>query len=219
MVDTEHENGSPPDETASDETVSDELFPAPPPDEVVELVVACEQYVQRATGIELDLTPETLPVLDHYLQLSRDEINGRPELLPLVTRACAAYLGELIRLQFGGFWLLPTPNSFDWLVCCKTVFLSVSPLGIVYDALHRSSDHEGPSSRLRLAPEEREVVEHRLAQLPQVSEDEYYLFSTRFEVLDIAVDALRRYLQETGYEDVEFTKQDYLHEMKPLGEA
>jgi hypothetical protein len=44
---------------------------------VVDLTVACVTSVKNASGMELDLTQDTLPILDHYAELidsPRDEI-------------------------------------------------------------------------------------------------------------------------------------------------
>jgi len=38
---------------------------------------------------------------------------------------------------------------------------------------------------------EQEEVERRLASLPEVADDEYYALSTRFDVVELAVEALR----------------------------
>ena len=36
---------------------------------VTDLTVACVTSVKNASGMELDLTQDTLPILDHYAQL------------------------------------------------------------------------------------------------------------------------------------------------------
>ena len=50
---------------------------------------------------------------------------------------------------------------------------------------------EGWHAHFELDPGERELIEARLAALPEVSEDEYYAPSTRFDVVNIVVEALR----------------------------
>jgi hypothetical protein len=49
----------------------------------------------------------------------------------------------------------------------------------------------------------------RLARLPEVSDDEYYAPSTRFDVVEIAVDALRAKMIASGLGGVRFTPLDY----------
>ena len=181
----------------------------PPPEPLPDYVTACLEYVRRALKMELDFTPETLPLLDHYAKLSRETIRERPELAPLITRACGAYFGELVRARLSGFWRIPTINVHDWSVCLSTVFLWFNPIGIAYDAVFSGTDHDGPRSMLRVAPEQHDFLEQRLAQLPPLPEDEYYSFSTRFEVLEVATEALYAKLIEEGYEGTEFTEEDY----------
>jgi hypothetical protein len=180
----------------------------PPPD-IVEYVTACLEYVRRALGFELDFTAETLPVLDHYVSTVRETLTERPEIAELVTRATGAYFGEVVRGVVPGFWRIPSASVHDWQLCSRVAFLWVNPVGIAYDALHGSSEHDGPRSMLRCAPEDRTYLEHRLSTLPPVPEDQYFLFSTRLEVLEVANEALHARLEEQGYGDTELTEDDY----------
>jgi hypothetical protein len=63
------------------------------------------------------------------------------------------------------------------------------------DALLRSdeesTEEEDVSERLELEDEDRDDVAQRLAELPPVSERDFYAPSTRLEVIDIAVEAIR----------------------------
>ena len=129
--------------------------------------------------------------------------------MPLVTRAVGAYFGEVVRRRFGGFWLVPDADVHHWRVCASPVFLSLNPVGAAHDALAGAGDHDGPSAQLYLAPEDRELVDRRLAGLPPVSEPDYFLLSTRFEVVEIAVDALRGQMIAAGREDITFELADY----------
>ena len=132
------------------------------PTEVAELVEACREYVRRAIGMELDYSPETLPLVDHYIDLVRTSLDERPELQPLVVRAVGAYFGEVIRRQLPAFWRIPSADTHEWRLCARPVFLSLSPFGVAYDAVYQSAEHDGPSAQLRMAPEEREVVDRRI---------------------------------------------------------
>lgn len=184
--------------------------PLPPaPAEIVELVRSCRQYVRRAVGIEPDLTPETLPVLDHYAGLVRQGAERRPELLPLLARAIGAYFGEVLRRELAFFWSLPSSDVHTWRLCASSVLLAINPVGVAYDALCASTDHDGPSSELRVAREERAIVDRRLLSLPPVSEAEYFMLATRVEVLEIVVEALSAQMAAAGTADVEFDESDY----------
>jgi hypothetical protein len=180
-----------------------------PPDPVPEYCAACLEYVRRALGFELDFTAETLPVLDHYVSTVRDTMSERPEIAALVARATGAYFGEVVRTVIPGFWRIPSPNVHDWQLCSRVAFLWVNPVGIAYDALHGGSEHDGPRSILRCAPEDRGFLERRLETLPPVPEDQYFLFTTRLEVLEVANEALHARLEEQGYGETELTDEDY----------
>jgi len=183
---------------------------APPDsDDLGELAQACERYVERAVGIQLDSTPDTLPVLDHYVRLARASVDERPELLPVVARVVAAYFGHLICSQLGFFWRRPSPDVHTWQLCGGTAMLAINPVGVAYDALHVSAEHDGPSSQLRVGREERAAVDRRLHALPPVAEEDYFTLSTRWEVLEVAIEALRGEMLREGLSDVRFELDDY----------
>ena len=56
---------------------------------------------------------------------------------------------------------------------------------------------------------DREAIELRLSELPQVDEDEFYSLATRLEVIDIAVDAIKARMVQDGLGDVGFSASDY----------
>jgi hypothetical protein len=85
----------------------------------------------------------------------------------------------------------------------------MSPLGVVLESLAKSSEHDGPSGELRLAPDDRALAEERLARVPPVSDDEYYLLSTRQEVIETVYEALRERLRTEGRESLVFEEADY----------
>jgi hypothetical protein len=188
----------------------------PPPEPIAELVAACHEYVLRALGFSLDVSPETLPILDHYVSIVREDVRGRPSLLPLVGPAVGAYFGEVVRHKIGMFWRLASPNVVDWQLCARPIFLWFNPLGVAYDALSSADDHGGPSSQIRVAPEDRVQVERRLSDLPPVTETEYYLLTTRLEAIEAAADTARLLQEERGYGDTEFEESDYAAELRPI---
>lgn len=179
------------------------------PAAVEELGRACVQYVEQALGVTLDFSAETLSVLDHYVTSSRESVLGRPELLPLVTRALGAYFGEVVRRRVPSFWRVPGGDAAEWRLCESSVWLSFNPIGVAYDALFGNANHDGPSSELVIAPEEREAVDQRFSALPWMSEAEFFLFVTRYEAIEIATDALRAQMIEGGSAGVRFDESDY----------
>lgn len=181
---------------------------APPP-AVEELTLTALDYVKRALGVALDFSPETLSVLDHYAQTVRDHLTQNPGLAAVVAPALGAYFGEVVRAHLDGFWRIPSPNQHDWAVCLRPAFLAINPIAVAYDAIHGGTEHDGPRSLLRVAPEDREYLDRRLETLPPVPEDEFFLFTTRFEVLEVATEALTAKMQAEGYGGTEYSPEDY----------
>jgi hypothetical protein len=166
------------------------------------------RFVEAAVGLALDFTPETLPVLDHYVATRREELVAKPEMIGLVARAAGAYFGEVVRRQFRSFWHVPVDDPSTWELRFEAVYLSFSPLAVAYDAITHG-DQEGPVAQFQLDDEDRDAVEMRLSDLPSASDDEFFSFSTRLEVIEIAVDAIKSRMMSTGLGEVAFTGEDY----------
>lgn len=183
------------------------------PERISELVTNCVRFVHTSVGAELDLTHETLPILDHYLRLSRAELSSRPEALPLIAQTTGAYFGHVLAIEYGGLWRTPTPDVHDYSLYFQSVFLLLNPVGIAYELLVEGAAHDGPSALPRFARDERARVEARLAALPDVEHDEYYSFSTRYDVLQVCIEALREAQHEAGLEQVNYEWGDYEDEL------
>ncbi len=181
---------------------------SPAPAEIGELADACVRYVEQVVGVRLDYGAETLPLLDHYLEMRRPELKSRPEAMRLIVRAAGAYFGEVARRRIGAFWRTDDHDLLEWDLCAEPVYLSFNPFAVAYDAVHHG-DEAGPTSHFELDDEDREAVETRLLELPALPEEEFYLLSTRLEVLDIAVDTVKARMVSAGLGDVAFGPQDY----------
>ncbi|MET0595031.1 MAG: hypothetical protein ABW133_20195 [Polyangiaceae bacterium] len=189
-----------------------EPTPEPAPGPIAELAAACVRFVQAAVGVPLDFRPETLPLLDHYLTTRREELvaarAANPEAMGLVARAAAAYFGEVVRSHFRSFWHLASDDPSTWEVRFESVYLSVNPLAVVYDAIAHG-DEEGPIAYLELEDEDREAVAARLNELPLATDDEFFSLGPRLEVLEIAVDVVKSRMMASGLGEVSFAQDDY----------
>ena len=182
------------------------------PQAISELAEACVRFVEAALGVKLDFRPETLPVLDHYLASRRGELltaqSTNPEAMALVARSASAYFGEVVRSRFGSFWHMPSDEPTTWELRFESVYLSVNPLAVVYDAISHG-DEEGPIAYLELEDEDREAVASRLGELPPASDEEFFSLATRIEVLEIAVDVIKSRMMAAGLGEVAFCSDDY----------
>jgi hypothetical protein len=197
-----------------------EGFGPTPPESVLELAAACVRFVAASVQLEPDFTPETMPLVDHYLREARVAVRQRPETLSLVANAIGVYLGEVIRRAHPCWWNLDGSDPVDWRLEFRDVYLSFAPVQVIIAALSRPGTppalkaaddviDDSPEPGLQLAPEDRDAVFQRLEDLPPVSEDDYYAPSTRLEVIDIAVAAIRSNLlahpeRERVYKPVDY---------------
>ena len=179
----------------------------PPPPPVAELAAACVRFVGTRYGVALDFAPETLSFVDQWLRDARSEVTARPEAVVLLQAAAGAYLGEVIRLAFGGKWITGDDHA-AWRLRLSSVYCAFNPIGMAREAL-LLEPADGWHAHFELDPGEREDAEARLAALPPVEDDEYYAPSTRFDVVSILFDALRGGMRARGLDDVRFTHEDY----------
>jgi hypothetical protein len=180
---------------------------APAPLEVAEMAAACVRFVRARYGALLDFEPDTLSFVDHWVREARTEVKERPELAELVQSAAGAYLGEVIRREFGAFWVTGGDRA-DWRLLLSTVFCAFNPIGMAREAL-LLEEAEGWHAHFELDPGEKDSIEGRLEALPSVRSEDYYAPSTRFDVVSIVVDALRANMRDRGLSDVRFTPDDY----------
>ena len=177
---------------------------------VVDLASACVKFVERAVGVRLDYTPETLPLLDHYLAQARSAAAARPEAGPLLAQAAGAYFGEVVRRRHAAWWRTEGDDPTFWRVELEAVYLAFCPVMTIQDALSLPEGDAEGESRLELTEEDREAVAARLAELPEVDLEEYFAPTTRLEVIDIAVEAIRARKMAAGeHADEAFGPADY----------
>ncbi len=163
-----------------------EFRPEGTPEHVRDLAVACVQFVERATGVQLDFTSDTLPLLDFYL---RSVGTSQPEIRGLVAPAAGAYFGELVRRAFPARWHAPESDHPAWRIEFETCFLFFNPIALALEAIDGHEAVEGGAG-FGVTNEDRGHLVLALEVLGTLPEDEYYLLSTRFDVLESVVDRL-----------------------------
>lgn len=168
---------------------SDETPSSAGPLSIDELASACVAYVRRAVGVELDFTPDTLPILDHYLQgLLTDE--PKEEIVSLVVTSAGAYFGEVVRRTLGrARWHVAPDDPTDWRLELEHVFLFFNPLGMAREAIVQA-EQPGWLAHLEVLPRDRPLLDQSLARMGDVREDDYYRLAIRYEVIEQVVSAL-----------------------------
>jgi hypothetical protein len=161
--------------------------PAPPA--VAELAASCMRFVFAKYKVPLDFTPDTLGVLDHYVKEVRADLKARPEGQPLIETAVGAYFGEVLRGVFESTWRSEGTYP-EWRLSMSEVYLAFNPIGMAREAL-MLAEAPGWHAHIEMHAAEQSEVARRLASLPEVTDEEYYALTTRFDVVELAVEALR----------------------------
>jgi hypothetical protein len=190
-----------------------------PPDEIAVLALRCLTHIKNRTGMDLDGRSETLSVVDFFIRDVLTEEGGgelppigdhrRADAMHLLAPAIGAYFGEVVRTVFPCRWRMDTNDPREWTIDFDNVPLRFSPIGAAAEAL-LEQHAEGWGASLSTATEETESLGQRLKAAPPVPEDEFFALTTRFEVLQIAVEWLRAHMALRDIPPPEFyTEEDY----------
>ncbi len=156
------------------------------PEHVHDLAVACVQYVERATGVLLDFTSDTLPLLDHYL---RSAEASEPALRALVGPAAGAYFGEVVRRIYPARWFAPEDRPDAWRVEFERCFLHFNPVAFALEVMDDADAVEGGAG-YGVASDDLPMLRAALESQGALPEDEFRALSTRWDVLEGVVDRL-----------------------------
>src|SRR3954447_3914938 len=107
----------------------------PIPDAIQTFYDAARSYVERAVGVSLDGSEESLAYVDHYIQSTAKAEAIKPEVLALVAPALGAYLGQVAIAKLGGRWLVEGTDPADWQVELEAAPLHFHPVGMAAEAL------------------------------------------------------------------------------------
>jgi hypothetical protein len=152
-------------------------------DAVMDLTVACVTSVKNATGLELDLSQDTLPILDHYAELAD---SPRDEVVSLLAPMCGAYFGELIRRQLGdGTWHLDPNDHSKWRLAFEQCSLTFNPIGIALEVFLRQEIPDW-GAHLQTSAEDELLVKKALDIYGEVRDRDFYSFSVRYEAIEQA---------------------------------
>lgn len=152
------------------------------PEEIAQLAEACVRYVREALQLTLDYSPETLPILDHYL---RERASGAEEgVIELLAPTAGAYFGEVVRRHVAGArWHCPDDEYPAYRIEFEPFFLAFNPIGVALEVLY-AQDVPGWGAHFQLLDDGRARVMAALEQNPEVRPRDYYTLSMRYEVLE-----------------------------------
>ena len=150
---------------------------------------AARKYVQRALGVELDDSEESLAYVDHYIAQTARAEALKPEVLALVAPALGAYLGQVAIQRFGGKWLIEGTNPAEWQVELDPAPLTFSPIGMAAEAL-RGEEVDGYDASFSTREDLMGPLLEALESTPPVDEAYYYSLTGRLETLAHALDIL-----------------------------
>jgi hypothetical protein len=193
---------------------------------VDQLVAGFREQLARALEVELrdDIGTAALAYVDHYLALLRDE--DREPIVSLVAAGAGAWFGELVRREIGGQWIGDgTPRRLRLLL--EPAFLYFSPIDIAHEAIFVGSPDPGDPRipegaaldgayhlRKRTEPDgepsDHEWVAERLAEVPELPEDQFYSLTGRFETLELILQLLASRELAAGREPTTYDLNDYV---------
>lgn len=154
---------------------------SPPPEVVSDLASSCVRFVEKALGLTLDYTQDTLPLLDHYVA-EAEEVSE--EILSLLAPACGAYFGEVVRRHFGeGAWHLPADDDWSELALeLPSASIRFNPMAVAIEVATGDTT-EGFNGHFAVAEGDRELARAAVERLGEVEEAAYFTFAVRFDVL------------------------------------
>jgi hypothetical protein len=167
------------------------------PAAVEDLALGAFRLVKEKLAFELDFTPETLPVLDHFLRSLRDP-DPSDTVVSLAGPCAGAYFGEVVRRSLPGLrWHCPSDDYRRWRLEGVNVFVALNPIGAALEAIYGEAVADF-HAHLALLPEEQSIVEASLAHAGPVREDDFYRLAVRHEVLEQTLSVLGELAHRKG---------------------
>lgn len=204
----------------------------PSPSRISELSQAACDYVERATGLALDASEESLAFVDHYLRTIQSGPTLQPEVVDLIAAALGVYVGELLLARFGGRWLAvpaePGPSDSDetpvldslddpigFRIELHAAPVICDPVLWARQALRVGSEEDrDEDGGLMVPPKLQDKLHDAMARLPPVSEEYYFSCTGRFETVCYLVELLA---SMTGSDVDDEEADDAIAEVKGSG--
>ena len=201
--------------------------PTDPPPFVTELRATFEQQVRRALDWQLDGSPTSLAVVDHYLASAR--LEEREPILSLLAAGAGAYFGEIVRNEVGAHWLASGRDGWRLRLLLRPQFVHFSPVCMAFEAIIGNTTTAGdlrlptdvtyganyqlPQGRIAgaVAPADKDDdgtwLANRLEELPAVPEDQFFSLTARYETLHVMLEFLAERHASDGHQPRDYVLQ------------
>lgn len=176
------------------------------PQEVEDLVKLARLSVTKVIGVEPDLTPETLPLVDEYLRQATAGCSQ--EVRDLVVASVGVYFGEVVRRKLHGRWTLKGPLPEGWRVELLNCFLYLVPVGMAGEVMvgRQTDEYDGSFAT---QDDLNEGLEELLREAAPISEEEYFSLAGRVDILQLAADWLVGRQLASGKPQRSYSAGDY----------
>ena len=159
------------------------------------------RYVKQTLEADLDLSPETLPILDHYL--THIAKTHTPHTLDLTTLVSGAYFGEVVRQHYEDVrWFFDKDHPERARIEFARCFLHFNPFAMAREVLCQG-DVPGWVALFQMQDADRERADRALTALGEMEAGDYYRLSTRFEALQTIVPAIMDLDQDQAFVSAE----------------
>ncbi len=175
------------------------------PEEIAPYVAAATDYIFNAYKMDLDLSLESLAVIEHYLSKARPL---DPALLDLLAAAMGSYFGEALRREMNGSWNFSQGGTPAQWILDLPPGLTLRPVGMVAEAL-ALDEVEGYDGSLYLPDDELQVLQAVLQAQPPLPPERYYALSTRIDVIQKVAESMTAV---RNHKDSSQTAQEKLHQ-------
>ena len=154
---------------------------------IQEYVGLAVDAVKNMFNLDLDLSSDTLSLVDHYLK-SVGEVEENVELL--VAATVGSYFGEMVRLSQGGSWFLPeTSDPLNWEFRLSSCPFSFFPVAIALEVIRGGAVEEVDAS-FSTAPARYSMLLDAFDHAPAMTQEDYYSLAGRLDAIELAIDLL-----------------------------
>ena len=200
---------------------------------VSDLHTSFADHMRRALDFAVDDSETSLAWVDHYLQTLRGET--RRPILEIVAAEAGAYFGEVVRKEIGARWIGDGNNPRRLRLLLEPQFLHFSPIDQAYEVLlgedviendprlpdtapldpgfhpNDSVPDDAATAAHESAPaSDAQWLAKALENRPQVTSQEYYSLTGKFETLRLLLELLAQKCASEGREPREYQLADYV---------